>query len=60
MADDILSMYGNNTPQPQKPPAKSGGVMQAKPMPYDPPKGPLNMMGGYDVTNHGNCGSQGK
>jgi hypothetical protein len=42
----------------------SGGVKEAKPLPYDPPKGPKDQhherpgLGGGD--NHGCCGTQGK
>lgn len=64
MARDILSEYGNDSSQPQAPRARSGGEMMAKPLPYNPPKGPTNIMDGRSPglhgTNHGNCGTQGK
>lgn len=41
-----------------------GGVTQAKPLPYSPPKGPSNIgdpkSPGLHGTNHGVCGTQGK
>ncbi len=60
---DILSEFGPDSSQPQRPGATSGGVTQAKELPYDPPKGPSGMMKqgpGIGGTNHGNCGTQGK
>lgn len=64
MPRDILSEYGNDSSQPQAPRATSGGVTQAKPLPYSPPKGPSNINDpkspGLHGTNHGQCGSQGK
>jgi hypothetical protein len=64
MAKDILGYYGRDSRQPQAPTAKSGGVKEAKPMPYSKPQGPTNQMHsgpgpGYSATNHG-CGTQGK
>lgn len=35
---DILSEFGPESSQPQVPRATSGGVKEAKPLPYDPPK----------------------
>lgn len=64
MARDILGEYGPDSPMNQKPRATSGGVTEAKPLPYDPPKGPMGIMGnerpGLGGTNHGNVGTQGK
>ncbi len=54
---------GPDTSKPQAPRATSGGVKEAKPLPYSPPKGPTAHMSrtpGLGGTNHGNCGSQGK
>jgi len=55
---DILSEYGRDIPHPQAPPAKSGGVMQAKDvMKYEPPRGPTNIHDpespGLHGDNHG-------
>ena len=58
---DLLNEFGPDASSPQKPRATSGGVEKAKPLPYDPPKGPSNQMQqgpGLHGTNHGNCGSQ--
>jgi hypothetical protein len=64
MSKDILSMYGPDSASDQKPRATNGGDMPVKAIPYDPPKGPANMMhkgpGLDDSTNHGCCGTQGK
>jgi hypothetical protein len=63
MARDILDEYGPNSPDTQKPRATSGGVKEAKPLPYDPPKGPIgiNHEGvGLGGSNHGNSVDQGK
>lgn len=64
MARDILGEFGPDSHQAQAPRATTGGVKEAKPLSYDPPKGPTNMHhegpGLADHTNHGNCGSQGK
>ncbi len=52
---------GPDTSKPQAPRATSGGVKEAKPLPYSPPKGPSGQMRqgpGLGGTNHGNCGSQ--
>lgn len=60
---DILSEFGPDSISPQRPSATSGGVTQAKELPYDPPKGPSNQMQqgpGLHGTNHGCCGTQGK
>lgn len=63
MADDILSMYGNDSGAPEKARASNGGQMMAKELPYDPPKGPTSQMNkgpGLHGTNHGNSVCQGK
>jgi hypothetical protein len=63
MARDILSEYGPDSPSNQRPTASSGGVTQAKPLPYSPPKGPSGQMSqsvGIGGSNHGCCGSQGR
>lgn len=65
MARDILSEYGNDSPQPQKPRAESGGCTEARDvMGYEPPTGPKYIMrtgvGLRGGTNFGNAGSQGK
>lgn len=60
---DILSDYGRDSTNPQRPRATCGGVCEAKPLRYDPPKGPTNQMRarlGLGGTNHGSCGTQGK
>ena len=60
---DILSEFGSDSSQPQKPSANSGGVTEAKPLAYDPPKGPSGQMQqgpGLHGTNHGCCVTQGK
>lgn len=60
---EILNEYGKDSSQPQVERASCGGVEKAKPLPYDPPKGPLGIMKegpGLGGTNHGNCGSQGR
>lgn len=62
MPRDILSEFGPDSKQPQAAPARSGGVTEAKPLPYDPPTGPSSQSHrgpGLGGTNHGNCGSQG-
>lgn len=54
---------GPDTSKPQAPRATSGGVKEAKPLPYSPPKGPTNQMvkgPGLHGTNHGQCGTQRK
>lgn len=59
--DDILSMYGKNTPQPQAGVAHSGGCTEAKPLPYSPPVGPKGQGDrgpGLHGDNLGNCGTQ--
>lgn len=64
MARDILSEYGPDHNSPQASPVSSGGVKEAKPLDYKPPKGPSNINDpkspGIHGTNHGYCGSQGK
>ena len=60
---DILSAYGPDSPDSQKPRATNGGQMPVKPIPYSPPKGPTAQMQegpGLHGTNHGCCGTQGK
>jgi len=62
MAKDILSHYGRDSTNPQSPRATCGGVKEAKPLPYSPPKGPTNQMRqgpGLGGTVHPK-GSQGK
>jgi hypothetical protein len=64
MARDILSEYGPDSPDRQMPRATSGGVKEAKPLAYDPPKGPSNINDskspGLHGSNHGCCGTQSK
>lgn len=65
MSRDILSEYGNDSPQPQRPRATNGGEVPVKDvMSYSPPKGPSNIMDpkspGLHGTNHGSCGTQRK
>lgn len=64
MADDIFADWGFDAPKPQVPRATSGGVEQAKPLPYSHPVGPTTFShegpGLADHTNHGCCGTQGK
>ena len=54
---DILSEFGKDSSGPQRAPATSGGVMQAKPMNYSPPQGPTNINDpktpGLHGANHG-------
>jgi len=58
---DILDEYGPDADKPQAPRATSGGIMEAKKLPYSPPVGPIGLghegpgLGGH---NCGNCGSQ--
>lgn len=57
----ILDMYGKNTSQPQAAEVRSGGVKEAKPLAYSPPKGPKDQMSqgpGLHGDNCGNCGTQ--
>ena len=44
MARDILNEFGPDSPADQKPRASSGGVTQAKSLPYSTPQGPLGQM----------------
>jgi hypothetical protein len=63
MARDILSGFGPDSPSNQKPRATSGGVTEAKPLPYDPPMGPIGIGHkgvGLGGDNYGNTGTQGK
>ena len=63
MARDILREYGPDSPANQKPRASSGGVTQAKSLPYSPPKGPIGIGHsgpGLGGVNLGNCGTQGE
>jgi hypothetical protein len=58
---DILSEYGPDADKPQAPRAHSGGIMEAKKLPYSPPVGPIglgNNSPGLGGHNCGNCGSQ--
>lgn len=62
---DILSNYGKDSSQPQKPRAYCGGVeaKDVKDINYSTPQGPTNQMRravGLGGTNHGCCGTQGK
>lgn len=60
---DILDEYGQDANKPQEPRASSGGVTQAKSLPYSPPVGPVglgNNAPGLGGSNLGNAGSQGK
>ena len=61
MAKDFLGEYGPDRSSGAR--ASSGGVKEAKPLAYDPPKGPTAQMQngpGLHGTNHGQCGTQGK
>ena len=63
MARGILSEYGPDSPSDQKPRATNGGVVECKPLPYSPPKGPSGQMHqgpGLDGSNHGCAPGQGK
>lgn len=64
MSRDILSGFGPNSSQPQKPGASNGGQQSPKELPYSPPVGPSNINDaktpGIHGTNHGNCGTQGR
>lgn len=63
MARGILSEYGPDTPKNQVPSAKSGGVTEAKPLPYCPPMGPKGIGHegpGLGGDSCGNAGTQGK
>jgi len=63
MSRPILSEYGPDTNKPQAPRATSGGVTEAKSLPYSAPKGPTGQMRegpGLGGDNHGCCGTQGK
>ena len=63
MARPILSEYGPDADKPQVAPCTSGGVMQAKSLPYANPVGPTmgsNSPGLANRNNYGNAGSQGK
>lgn len=59
---DILSQYGRDSTQPQKPRATSGGCTECKDLPYDPPTGRAGSTSGPGLggTNHGTCGTQSK
>ena len=61
MSDDILNEFGRDSGAGQKPRATSGGVKEAKTLPYSEPVGPKNKTTvGNNGTNYGCCGSQGK
>jgi hypothetical protein len=64
MPRDILSEFGRDANKPQAARATCGGVTEAKPLDYSPPKGPSNINDpktpGIHGTNHGSCGTQGK
>lgn len=59
MSRDILGGFGSDSSQPQVPSA-TGGAPTAKPLPYDPPKGPIQGPNGPGLggSNYGNCGTQ--
>lgn len=60
---DILNNYGANSSQKDAGRATCGGVEKAKPLAYDPPKGPTSQTQqgpGIHGTNHGQCGTQGR
>ena len=62
MPRDILSEFGRDLPNREKPSARSGGVTEAKPLKYDEPLGPKNMGHegpGIPGDRHP-CGTQGK
>jgi len=61
MPRDILSEYGRDSGAPQRPPAGSGGVTQARDVHnYSPPKGPSNINDPKSPGLHGhNCGTAG-
>ena len=62
MARDILSEYGPDSHQPQAARARSGGVTDAKSLPYSPPCGPIGIGHsgpGLGGENCGNAGTQG-
>jgi hypothetical protein len=62
MARELHSEYGPES-KPGGRRAECGGVSEAKPLPYDPPKGPAEHMRakpGLGGDNHGNKGTQGK
>jgi len=64
MSKDILDMCGGNSVPSQPGQATSGGIKEAKPLPYSPPVGPKGINDakspGLHGTNHGVCGTQGK
>lgn len=63
MARGILSEYGPDAPKSEAPRAKSGGVTEAKSLPYSPPVGPIGIGHegpGLGGDNCGNSGTQGK
>lgn len=63
MARDILGEYGPDSPNPQTPSMSKNGPVECKPLPYDPPKGPMGIGHegpGLGGTNHGNSCMQGK
>lgn len=57
MARDILGEFGPDSRSPQAARATCGGVKEAKPMPYSPPRGPSNINDpkgpGLHGSNHG-------
>lgn len=63
--NDILKMYGRDTPKPQAARADSGGCKTTRDvMGYASPQGPTNINDtkgpGLHGNNYGNAGSQGK
>jgi hypothetical protein len=63
MARDILSEFGPESKERGMAVVNLPQTPHAKPIPYDPPKGPMGIGHegpGLGGNNHGNCGTQGK